>query len=126
MSTALVPLTCDKCAHVQCCSVFCVDLTEEEIKADVYETNPFFPRYLASRADGSCVYLDKNRRCSIYHSKPKVCNEWHCTIDDRWLGLSEETKQQNIEWKVLGDEEFSKKYGIKEDKPVDPIGAEVQ
>ncbi len=31
---------------------------------------------LSQQSDGSCLFLDKNRRCRIYESRPKTCRDF--------------------------------------------------
>ena len=31
---------------------------------------------LAQKLDGGCIFLDKDRRCSVYEKRPRVCREF--------------------------------------------------
>ena len=33
---------------------------------------------LKRNADGACIYLDENNKCSIYQDRPKVCRDFTC------------------------------------------------
>ena len=33
---------------------------------------------LLKQADGSCIYLDGERRCSIYEERPQTCRSYSC------------------------------------------------
>lgn len=83
------------CAAVCCRGYGFVSLTEEEAKSGNYvckeasetcgcETckrmRELGIRYaLRKLADGSCVYLDGARKCSIYDQRPATCKNYSCT-----------------------------------------------
>lgn len=35
---------------------------------------------LQKRADGACIYLDSDNRCSVYHERPAVCRLYDCRL----------------------------------------------
>jgi len=89
---------CDECrphCAAACCSGYgYVGLTEEEAGSGRYEYHEVAEgcdcqacermrelgiRYtLPKQADGSCIYLDGERRCSIYADRPEVCRAYTC------------------------------------------------
>ena len=87
---ALLPL----CAAA-CCREWNVILSTEEYKTGLYEaeqrclltektcekdvTTCIDMTYqLKKRADGACIHLDDDSRCSIYENRPKVCRDFTC------------------------------------------------
>jgi len=83
----------DKCSQCSlCCYLFLVNLTEEEYRSGKYSTQ--FEEFglidgfrkaaacgantLKQKEDGSCIYL-REKKCSIYRVRPKVCREFFCT-----------------------------------------------
>jgi Fe-S-cluster containining protein len=34
---------------------------------------------LLKQPDGSCIYLDGARKCSIYQNRPETCKNYSCT-----------------------------------------------
>lgn len=74
-----------------CCSLFLINLSEEEYKSGKYKTqfeefgfiNDFRKattcgaNILKQKKDGSCIYLKKNK-CSIHKTRPQVCREFFC------------------------------------------------
>jgi|SRR5215204_5625427 len=82
------------CAAVCCRGYSFVALTEEEAKSGRYEykeasntcgcdactrMRELGIRYaLRILPDGSCVYLDGTRRCSIYKDRPETCRNYSC------------------------------------------------
>jgi Fe-S-cluster containining protein len=89
---------CDECVPfcgAVCCEIYeFVKLTEEEAKSGRYkfiEEDPTCDcaqctdmraldmRYsLPKNPDYSCVYLDENKRCSIYEIRPQTCRDYNC------------------------------------------------
>lgn len=83
----------DKCSQCGlCCSLFLVNLTEEEYRSgkystqfekfglidDFYKTTTSGANTLKQKEDGSCIYLKANK-CSIHKIRPQVCREFFCT-----------------------------------------------
>ena len=89
---------CDKC-RPHCGAICCrtygfVALTEEEAKSGRYaykemsedcncdvctRMRELHMKYtLPKQPDGSCMYLDGSRRCSIYADRPAVCRTYTC------------------------------------------------
>jgi Fe-S-cluster containining protein len=82
------------CAALCCTGYGLVSLTEEEAKSGRYlykeasETcdctmcqrmREASVKYtLLKQADGSCMYLDGERRCSIYEDRPETCKTYSC------------------------------------------------
>jgi Fe-S-cluster containining protein len=82
------------CAAVCCRGYGFIPLTEEEVRSGSYlykETSETCGcetckrmrelgiRYaLRKLADGSCIYLDGGRRCSIYDTRPATCRNYSC------------------------------------------------
>lgn len=82
------------CAALCCTGYGFVGLTEEEAQSGRYlykETTEGCDcamcqrmreagvRYtLLKQADGSCMYLDGERRCSIYENRPETCKSYSC------------------------------------------------
>ena len=89
---------CDECrphCGAICCRVYgYVSLTEEEAKSGQYaymevtdgcncevckRMRELGIRYtLLKQPDGSCIYLDGSRRCSIYEKRPQTCRNYSC------------------------------------------------
>lgn len=89
---------CDECVpycESLCCQIYdYVTLTEEEVKTGLYEFIEEDPhcdcvkcvgmrelgiKYsLPKKADYSCVYLDENKRCGIYETRPQTCRDYNC------------------------------------------------
>ncbi len=82
--------------QAMCCSMFNVDITEEEYASGRYKAHPFClqtskpcdntsvvcanRKYrLKRRDDGYCVYLDEEKRlCSIHETRPQSCRDFNC------------------------------------------------
>ncbi|HYL05005.1 MAG TPA: YkgJ family cysteine cluster protein [Thermoanaerobaculia bacterium] len=89
---------CERCrphCGALCCSDYAVvALTEEEVQSGRYawrgvtegcecatcrKMRDLGVRHaLLKQADGSCVYLDGSRRCSIYAERPATCRGYTC------------------------------------------------
>jgi Fe-S-cluster containining protein len=89
---------CDECrpyCGAVCCSAYgFVGLTEDEVKTGLYKYKEVEQgcqcevcermreldlRYMVPKQpDGSCVYLNGARLCSIYGHRPAVCREYSC------------------------------------------------
>ena len=83
------------CAAVCCRGYGFVSLSEEEASSGEYQYKEITEgckcetctrmrelgvRYtLRKLPDGSCVYLDGGRRCSIYAKRPETCRRYSCT-----------------------------------------------
>ncbi len=83
------------CAAICCRGYAFVSLTEEEAQSGRYQYKEATEncgcaictrmRELGVRcalrklSDGSCVYLDGTRRCSIYDHRPETCVKYSCT-----------------------------------------------
>lgn len=81
---------CSSCGT--CCSLFLINLSEEEYKSGKYKTqlkefgliNDFYQatacgaNIIQQKKDGSCIYLNANK-CSIHKTRPQVCREFFCT-----------------------------------------------
>ncbi len=83
------------CGAVCCTGYGLVSLTEEEAKSgrfvykEASETCDCSTcqrmkaagiKYtLVKQPDGSCLYLDGTRRCSIYEHRPETCQKYKCT-----------------------------------------------
>ena len=82
-------LSCEECdACGVCCSLFYINLDEEEYNSKRYKTMFDFERFdfkdaeeiganFLERKNGRCIYL-KNNKCSIHHFRPKVCRKFFC------------------------------------------------
>lgn len=79
--------TCIGCGW--CCKLFIVNLSKEEYLSKQFEImgeqlDDFEEAELrgfnliAKKDDETCIYLDKNSRCKIYRTRPKVCREFSC------------------------------------------------
>ena len=83
----------DKCSQCAlCCSLFLVNLSEEEYRSGKYRTQfeefglvdnfheatAYGTNILKQKEDGSCFYLEGNK-CSIHKIRPQVCREFFCT-----------------------------------------------
>ncbi|HEY8550356.1 MAG TPA: YkgJ family cysteine cluster protein [Vicinamibacterales bacterium] len=82
------------CAAVCCTGYGFVSLTEEEAASGRYVYKEATEgcgcqtcermraagiKYtLLKQADGSCMYLDGGRRCSIYADRPETCRKYNC------------------------------------------------
>ena len=82
------------CAAVCCRGYAFVPVTEEEAKSGKYDYKEVSDtcdcdtckrmreqsiRYtLRKHSDGSCVYLDGERKCSIYKDRPETCKNYSC------------------------------------------------
>lgn len=81
--------SCSQCGL--CCTLFYINLTEEEWKSGryitqlqeffVHEKFSFVKRYggniLQQNKDGGCIYL-KNNTCSIHTRRPTACKDFFC------------------------------------------------
>lgn len=82
----------DECSQCSiCCSLFLINLNEEEYRSGKYKTQ--FEEFgmvdnfrqatecganvLKQKEDGSCFYLEGNK-CSIHEIRPQVCREFFC------------------------------------------------
>jgi len=64
---------------------------------------------LKKKEDGSCIYLNKENRCSIYTDRPKVCRRFFCT--GGWSltsALPGSKMKENGDGKALTDPEVTK------------------
>jgi Fe-S-cluster containining protein len=82
------------CAAVCCSGYGFVGLTESEVKSGKYLYRQMeegcscsvcqrmkelgLRHSLRKNPDGSCVYLDGTRKCSIYADRPEVCKGYTC------------------------------------------------
>jgi Fe-S-cluster containining protein len=82
------------CGAICCRAYGFVSLTEEEAKSGRYAYKEVSDecdcdtckrmrelglRYaVLKHPDGSCIYLDGNRKCSIYKDRPGVCRSYSC------------------------------------------------
>ena len=82
------------CAAICCRGYSFVALTEDEAKSGRYDykeasetcecdvckrMRDLGVRYALRRLpDGSCVYLDGTRKCSIYEDRPETCKKYSC------------------------------------------------
>jgi len=82
--------------RAMCCRKWDVAITDEEARSGIFEWEPLcrvtqtacgrpneqncFNRLmrLKKKADGSCMYLDSECRCSIYENRPDVCRKFSC------------------------------------------------
>jgi hypothetical protein len=86
---------------VQCrglCFIACGPVPMTRLEADRMRKADSGHRLPMIHEDVSCVYLTKNKRCSVYDVRPLVCRAWgtlkamccmHGCIPDRWLSPSE-------------------------------------
>jgi len=82
------------CAAICCRGYTYIALTEEEANSGLYayreasdtcecetcrKMRESAVRYaIAEVPDGSCIYLDGNRNCSIYEKRPEACRKYSC------------------------------------------------
>jgi len=82
------------CAAICCRGYTFIALTEEEANSGLYaykevsntcecetcrKMRELGIRYaMAKLSDGSCVYLDGGRKCSIYENRPETCRRYSC------------------------------------------------
>lgn len=67
-----------------CCTSFSVVLTAEEAASGKYLWDIAFPYRLLVDAQGTCVYLDRERlACTIWQDRPAACRTFDCRKDDR-------------------------------------------
>jgi hypothetical protein len=99
---------CDQC-RPQCAAICCraygfVTLTEEEARSGRYnykevsgecdcdnckKMRELGVKYTVRKnPDGSCIYLDGSRKCSIYKDRPEVCKSYSCVNVPFALALS--------------------------------------
>ena len=55
-------------------------LTPEE--ADRFDSEPHAVeagQHVLSHREGHCAYLHAGNRCLVHSSKPKACQQWHCS-----------------------------------------------
>ena len=84
----------DLCEAI-CCRTYDVNLSEEEFRSGKYKARAACRLtgkecenkdsscinrqwWLERRPGGSCVYLGKDNRCSIYSDRPEACKKFHC------------------------------------------------
>jgi Fe-S-cluster containining protein len=89
---------CDACRR-HCAAICCrgygfVSLTEEEVASGFYTYRSLaddcqcdtckraraqgIKYWLPKQPDGSCIYLDGERCCSIYERRPETCRRYSC------------------------------------------------
>lgn len=87
MDTA--PIKCEQCGV--CCRLFYINLNEAEYRSGRYLTQfgkagagddwrevvATGANLLATKPDGSCIYLNGNR-CLIHAHRPQVCRQFFC------------------------------------------------
>lgn len=77
---------CKECSHSTCC-YFNVPLTPEEHFWGYYMVDEELEEggkiQLRKKDDGSCIYLNQHRLCSIYAHRPSICREYTCDDDER-------------------------------------------
>lgn len=83
----------DKCSQCAlCCSLFLVNLTEEEYRSGKFKTQfeefditddfhkaaAYGANILKQNKDGNCIYL-KGIICSVHKTRPQACREFFCS-----------------------------------------------
>ena len=88
---------CESVKCTECCEKLSPFLTEEEFKSGRYiytllqSGDPEKPVIAIPRTDHGCIYLDRNKKCTIYDIRPKACRQFDCrsnhhyTIDNKFL-----------------------------------------
>ena len=77
-----VPCTTVSCT--ECCEKLSPFLTEEEFKSGKYiytfvdVGDPEKPSIAIPRTDRGCVYLEHNKKCTIYEIRPRACRQFDC------------------------------------------------
>ena len=82
------------CASICCRGYTFISLTEEEVQSGLYNYKEASEtcgcdtckrmreleiKYSLKRLpDGSCIYLDGTRKCSIYEHRPETCKRYSC------------------------------------------------
>lgn len=71
---------CNGC--VECCKGDLIFLHPElGDKASRYETQVIEGRYALKHNDsGDCIYLDRDKGCSIHSNRPAICRELDCAL----------------------------------------------
>lgn len=96
-------MKCERCGV--CCRLFYINLNEAEYRSGRYLTQfgkaqagddwrevvTVGANLLATKPDGSCIYLEENR-CGIHADRPQVCREFFCQ--------SQETRFQKMIRKI--------------------------
>jgi hypothetical protein len=98
---------CSQCIGL-CCgkAISKIYLYPEQFQTDVWvvEQGRWYEdeteqKFLAYKGDGSCVYLSKENRCTIYEQRPEVCRQFNClrsTIADGLVESGELKRYQVV------------------------------
>jgi Fe-S-cluster containining protein len=96
----LTPVNCEERLHI--CNAVCCKLNYalsiEEIESGKIKWDLGQPYFIRHHSNGYCTHLDSNKKCcSIYSERPKVCQKYSCTNDERiWKDF--EKMELNTEW----------------------------
>jgi Fe-S-cluster containining protein len=80
----LSDVPCHQINCTACCEKLSPFLTEEEFKSGKYiytflnHIDPSTPAIAIPRTSSSCIYLDHNKRCTIYEDRPQACRQFDC------------------------------------------------
>jgi len=104
----------DKCSQCAvCCSLFLINLSEEEYRSGEYRTQfeefgsidsfrkatAYGTNILKQKEDGSCFYLEGNK-CSIHKIRPQVCREFFCTSKlEKFKKMIEQIEKKRVDLK---------------------------
>lgn len=73
--TPASPVRCDNCEAV-CCRLIVMLRPGDVVPAELTTHTATGLHVMAHRADGWCVALDAQRRCSIYANRPLTCRNF--------------------------------------------------
>lgn len=91
-----------------CCTLFAINLSEEEYNSGKYKTEfeefgllkdftkaeLYGANIIKQNKDGSCSYL-KNKKCSIHNTRPKVCRAFFCNSkEEQFKDMIKDVKEK--------------------------------
>lgn len=77
---------CHSVNCTECCERLSPYLTPEEFASGKYiysfiDSGGDKPTIAIPRTEQGCVYLDHNKRCTIYDIRPKACRQFDCRLN---------------------------------------------
>lgn len=78
---------CQTKSCTECCERLSPFLTEEEFNSGKYiytflnAGDSEKPAIAIPRTDRGCIYLDHNKKCTIYDIRPKACRQFDCRLE---------------------------------------------
>jgi Fe-S-cluster containining protein len=78
---------CDSVGCTECCERLAPYLTPEEFTSGQYlytfvkDGDPDKPLIAVPKTEHGCVYLDHNKKCTIYDRRPRACRQFDCRLN---------------------------------------------